>query len=211
MCEDGAEIVLVGCRFKNNCRSLGCARDDNLRQCPKRRSGAGALFDGDGDLFDDFEAEAFERGNVHGGVGEQANALDAEVGEDLAAEADGAKDAAGAGLRALAGAELLVEEDAAGGCGRDGSEAAVPPGVERRGGGGDLVDLESARGVVEVEDRAAAFFGDHAHGVVEDLAAVAVGGEDVAGGAAGVHADENGVGAGRAGGAGSPGTLAGPS
>ncbi len=39
-----------------------------------------ALFDGDGDLLDDFEAEAFEGGDVHGGVGEEADALDAEVG-----------------------------------------------------------------------------------------------------------------------------------
>ena len=57
-----------------------------------------ALFDGDGDLLDDFEAEAFEGGDVHGRVREQADALDAEIGEDLAAEADGAEDAAGAGL-----------------------------------------------------------------------------------------------------------------
>ena len=75
---------------------------------------AGALFDGDGDLLDDFEAEAFEGGDVHGGVGEQADALDAEVGEDLAAEADGAEDASGAVLRAFAGAEFLMEDEAAG-------------------------------------------------------------------------------------------------
>ena len=73
-----------------------------------------ALFDGDGDLLDDFEAEAFEGGDVHGRVGEQTDALDAEVGEDLAAEADGAEDAAGAGLRAFAGAQFLMEDEAAG-------------------------------------------------------------------------------------------------
>jgi hypothetical protein len=39
-----------------------------------------ALFDWDGDLLDDFEAEALEGRDVHGGVGEEANALDAEVG-----------------------------------------------------------------------------------------------------------------------------------
>ena len=73
-----------------------------------------AFLDGDGDLLDDFEAEAFEGGDVHGGVGEQADALDAEVGEDLSAEADGAEDAAGAGLGGFAGAEFAVEDEAAG-------------------------------------------------------------------------------------------------
>ena len=48
---------------------------------------------------------------------------------------------------------------------------------------------------MEVEDCAAAFFGDHAHGVVENFATVAVGGEDVACGAARVYTDENGMGA----------------
>jgi len=62
------------------------------------------------------------------------------------------------------------------------------------GDGGGL-DLKTARGVVEVEQDAAAFFGDHADGLVEHFAAVAVGIEDVAGGAAGVYADEDGVGA----------------
>ena len=74
----------------------------------------GAFFDGDGDLLDDFEAEAFEGGDVHGGVGEQADALDAEIGEDLAAEADGAEDAAGAVLGSLSGAKLAMEDEAAG-------------------------------------------------------------------------------------------------
>ena len=54
-----------------------------------------------------------------------------------------------------------------------------------------VVNREAARGVVEIEDDAAARFGDDAHGLVEDFAAVAVGGEDVAGGAAGVDADED--------------------
>jgi len=47
----------------------------------RRLSGgeAAAFLDGDGDLFDDFQAEAFEGGNVHGGVRQQADALDAEV------------------------------------------------------------------------------------------------------------------------------------
>ena len=59
---------------------------------------AGALFDGDGDLLDDFEAEALEGRDVHGGVGEEADAANTQVGQDLAAEADGAEDSAGSGL-----------------------------------------------------------------------------------------------------------------
>ena len=65
-------------------------------------------------MLDDFEAEAFEGGDVHGRVGEQADALNAQIGEDLAAEADGAQDAAGAGLGAFAGAQFLMEDEAAG-------------------------------------------------------------------------------------------------
>ena len=59
-----------------------------------------------------------------------------------------------------------------------------------------MIDGEAARSVVEVEDDAAAFFGDDAHGLVEDFAAMTVGGENIAGGAAGVDADENGMRAG---------------
>ncbi len=62
-------------------------------------SHAGALFNRDRNLLDDFQPEALERGYVHGSIGEQADALDAEIGENLAAETDGAQDAAGAGLR----------------------------------------------------------------------------------------------------------------
>ena len=50
---------------------------------------------------------------------------------------------------------------------------------------------------MQIEDDAAACFGDHAHGLVEDFAAAAVGGEDVACGAAGVDADQHGMRAGQ--------------
>ncbi len=161
----------------------------------RRQLGAGAFFYGDGDLLDNFEAEAFQCGNVHGSVGEQADALDAKVGKDLAAEADGAEDAAGAGLRALTGAELLVEDEPVGGLCRN---AVRKRGAGRSKGRGNcrcLVDVESARSVVEVEDGATTLLCNHAHGVIEDFAAVAVGGEDVAGGTARVDADKDGVGA----------------
>ncbi len=58
------------------------------------------------------------------------------------------------------------------------------------------IDFEAARGVVQIENDAAAFFRNHAHGLVEDFAAMAVGREDVAGGAAGVHTNEHGMRAG---------------
>ena len=39
---------------------------------------------------------------MHGGIRQQANAMDAQIGKDLAAEANGAQNAPGAGLRAFA-------------------------------------------------------------------------------------------------------------
>ena len=177
---------------------------------PRLITGRGSILDGDGNLLDNFEAEALECGDVHGGIGEKTNALNAQVREDLAAEADGAKNASGAVLRAFAGAQLLMKDEAAGflaaGSGDCGTLGAVYGGGKSRGNGrplrierrGRVVDREAARGVVEIDNDAAARFGDDAHGLVEDFAAVAVGGEDVAGGAAGVNADEDGM---RAGGA----------
>ena len=65
-------------------------------------------------MLDDFKSEAFEGGDVHGRVGEEADALDPQIRQDLAAEADGAEDAASAGLCAFAGAQFLMEDEAAG-------------------------------------------------------------------------------------------------
>jgi hypothetical protein len=154
---------------------------------------AGAFFYGDGDLFDDLQAEAFEGGDMHGGVGEETDALDTEVGKNLAAQPDGAEDAAGAGLGAFTGAQFLMEDEAGGGGvrSRDGEDRAAR--LESCLGCGRVVDLESAGRVVEVEQDAATLFSNAAHGLVEDFAAGAVGGEDVAGGAARVDADEDGV------------------
>src|SRR5208337_3408368 len=64
------------------------------------------------------------------------------------------------------------------------------------GGGRRALDFEAARGVVEIEDDAATGFGNHPHRLVENFAAVTVGGKDVACGAAGVDADEHGMRAG---------------
>ena len=51
---------------------------------------------------------------------------------------------------------------------------------------------------MQIEDDTTAFFGDHAHRLVENFATVAVGGKDVARGAARVHADQDWMVAGRA-------------
>ena len=92
---------------------------------------AGTFFHGDGDLLDDFEAEALKGGDMHGRVGEKANALDAEVGEDLPAETDGAEDAAAAGLGTFAGAQLLMQNE------------ATDIGRRGRRGGSDAFGVES--------------------------------------------------------------------
>ena len=78
-------------------------------------------------------------------------------------------------------------------CGRWGTRSARRK-ARRRGRrrGGSVIDFVAARGVVQVEEDSAALGGDQAHGFVKDFAAVAVGGEDVAGRAAGVHADQHG-------------------
>src|SRR5580692_663843 len=90
----GTDIAMVQAKSQPQVlRLASLAQDDR-----SKLEGAGALFYGNGDLLDDFEAEAFEGGNVHRGVGQQADALDAKVGKDLATESDGAENSTGAGL-----------------------------------------------------------------------------------------------------------------
>ena len=148
---------------------------------------------------------------MHGRIRQQADAVNAEVGEDLAAESDGAEDAAGAGLRAFARAQFLMEDEAGEFSSGATPAMAAPPGSKAAEASGLVVDLKSARGVVQVEDDAATFFRNHAHGLVKDLAAVAVSGKNIAGGATGVDAHQHCVGAGGRSVRLSPGTLAGPS
>ena len=68
-----------------------------------------ALFQRNRHLLDDLQAKALQSGNVHGCIREQADAPDAQVGQDLAAQADGAQNASAAGLRAFARAQLLMQ------------------------------------------------------------------------------------------------------
>src|SRR6185437_12983973 len=118
------------------CQRLGCLR-----------GGCGGV-QGDRDLLDDFQAETFECRDVHGGVGEQADALDAEVGEDLAAQANGAENAAGAVLRGFPCAKFLMEDEARGLRrinARGWNDASwLKRRVIRLRLGGRVVDLESA-------------------------------------------------------------------
>jgi len=68
-------------------------------------------------LLNDFEAEAFEGGDVHRGVAQQADAADSQVEEDLAAKADGADDAllmVFVGCRLFHGAQVGMREQARG-------------------------------------------------------------------------------------------------
>ena len=104
-----------------------------------------ATFDGvegDGDLLDDFYAETLQRRDVGAVVGEQPDFVDAEVGENLAAESDLAEDALVAVVGAFDSAAVAVEAETAG---LDGA-----------------VDAKSALGVVKIDERAAAGFGDRA-------------------------------------------------
>jgi len=115
---------------------------------------------------------------VHGGVGEQADAVDSEVGEDLATQADCANDASMTVFVLLKGAELLVMQEYRRIC--------------------RTVDFKATTGVVEVDDGSASGFCDHAHGLVESLAALAIRGEYIARGASCVNAHQHGTAAGGA-------------
>src|SRR5271166_1885599 len=128
---------------------------------------------GDGNLFDDLDAEAFEAGDFARVIRQQADALEVEVAENLRSDADfalGAALAFGQRGQALFVVELQRELVA------------------------EFLDGVALRGLVEIDERAAAFVGDAAHGSVDGVAAAAPGGaEDVSHEAVGVHADENGV------------------
>ena len=77
-----------------------------------------------------------------GCVAEKADAMDAEVGEDLAAEPDFAEDTLAAILMPLTGARLAVEDDA--------------------GGRDRPIDFEAAACIVQINEGAAAGLGDDA-------------------------------------------------
>ena len=118
-----------------------------------------------------------------GGVGEEADFVDAEVSEDLAAESDLAEDALVlavffTGALFFQGGGFAMEEDAVG------LDAAV--------------DIETTAGVVEVDEGPASGVGDLPQRLADEALAVAGGSsEDVSGEAVGVDADEDRVALGR--------------
>jgi hypothetical protein len=119
-------------------------------------------------LVDDFDAEGFEGDELAGVVGEEADAVETEIGEDLGADADFVLELA------LPFGSGVVEELAT-----MGDEAPV-------------LDGDAESGFVEVDEDAGAFAGDAAEGFANHDAALALGGgEGIAIEAAGVHADED--------------------
>jgi len=96
----------------------------------------------EGDLVGDGDAVAFEGDDFFGMVGEHANVLEAEIDEDLGA------DAAFMLNHALAGG-FAVE-----------LAARVNMNLRKLAGFFRLIDAEAATGMMKIEEDAAIFFGD---------------------------------------------------
>ena len=79
-------------------------------------------------MLDDFQAETLQRRNVHGRIRQEPNALDAEIRENLPAQADGTQNPSGSRLAALSGTQFLVQHDPAAVVVRSCRLAAAPPG-----------------------------------------------------------------------------------
>lgn len=71
-----------------------------------------AFFHRNRHLLHDFQPKAFQRGDVHRCIGQQANPLDAKIGKNLATQADGPQNAPRPRLLTLTGAQLLMQDDA---------------------------------------------------------------------------------------------------
>lgn len=126
------------------------------------------------DLFDDIQAVDAQSCGFLGVVGEDADAVDAEIAEDLGAGA----------------VVAFVGGEAEGEIGIDGVHAFVLEFV-----GFDLVgEADAAAFLSEIDEDATAFVGDHGHGGFELLAAIAAhGAEDIAGEAFAMDAGEDGL------------------
>ena len=83
-----------------------------------------ALLNRDRNLLHDLQSETFQGRNVHGCIRKQANALDAQIRQNLPAETNGAQNAPAPVLRALARAQFLVQDQA-----RAAPSAATPAGI----------------------------------------------------------------------------------
>lgn len=112
------------------------------------------MFQSDGDLFHDFDAEAFESGNFFRTIREQPDAAETEIGENLGANADFALD-------------LFVGVVERGKCA---STMKV-----QRGAIANFLDGESLGRLMKINQRAAAFLCDGEQCAFEGSAAVGIG------------------------------------
>ena len=128
-----------------------------------------------GDALNDLDAKTLQCGDVPGVVGEEADLADAEVRDDLAAEANLTEDAligSAEGLRFRAASSAVDAE---------------------LGGVSGAVDGETALGVVEIDECSDAGGCDLAEGRVDGGAAITGSrAKDISGEAMGVDADEDG-------------------
>src|SRR5579859_5488987 len=131
--------------------------------------------DAERNLVGDGDAVAFESNDFFGMVGQDADVAEAEVDEDLGADAGFVLD------QALTGG-LAVE-----------LAAGVHVNLRELAGFVGLIDAEAAAGVMEIEKHAAIFFSDGFEGAVDEISAIAgCGAEDVAREAVRVDANEGG-------------------
>src|SRR6266446_1623748 len=118
----------------------------------------------EGDLVGDSDAVAFEGDDFFRVIGQDTDVLEAEVDQDLRADAAFVLDHALAGRFAIELATLMKMN------------------LRKRAGLFGGFDAEAAPGVVEIKKYTAAFFGDGFQGARDEFAAVAGGGaEDIAG------------------------------
>ena len=129
-----------------------------------------------GDALNDLDAKTLQCGDVPGVVGEEADLADAEVRNDLAAEAN------------------LTEDALIGSAKGFGFRAASSAVDAELGGVSGAVDGETALGVVEIDECSDAGGCDLAEGRVDGGAAITGSrAKDISGEAMGVDADEDWV------------------
>ena len=124
---------------------------------------SGFLF-GDGDGVDDFDAEPFEPDDFAGVIGEEADGVEVEIGEDLGSDACIVLEHALA--LSLGGEERIAAM-------REDARFAIV-----------FLHAHARSGLVEIDEDARAGCADLLHGALQDLMAVAVeGAKDIAIGA----------------------------
>ena len=110
---------------------------------------------------------------MHRRIRQESNALDPQLRQNLPAQSNSAQNAAPSAPASLRGSAVRDAESAAPSAPRAPQRALLPR--RDRTPPAASVDLESARSVVQVKHHAATGFGNHAHRLVENLAAAAIG------------------------------------